>query len=77
MIDLDVSADASPSNVMPNNAAHARAAFVLSSLHESPSGEGVKLMFPANKMAETILIKDWIVSGAKPIVIYVLRIAKR
>ena len=53
MIDLDVRAAERPSNVIPRSAAHARAAFVLSSLQESPSADGVKLMFPANIIAET------------------------
>ena len=57
-MDLDVRADASPSNVIPRRAAHARAAFVLSSLHESISLDGVKDMLPAYKIAEINRIND-------------------
>jgi hypothetical protein len=69
MMDRMVKAVAKPSNVIPRRVEQARADFVLSNLQDSPSSLGVKLMFPANKMAETKRISELIVWDVKPIVV--------
>ena len=69
MIERDVNAFANPSNEIPKRAAHASAGLVLSNLHDSPSCEGVKLMLPAKRMADTIRMSDAMDSSVNPIVV--------
>ena len=63
--------------MIPSRAAQANVAFVLSSLHESPSQGGVKEMLPANIMAQISRINEWIVSAGNPIATYSMKQEKR